>query len=84
MLSFTERMAAGRELAQDRRNRGLATGRPAKGHRYKAAPVERGSWDELVMRAKGGFRAACSEARAEFDWQARLKFIVGETADFAV
>ena len=81
MLSFTERMEAGRELAQVARNRGLATGKAAKGHSFKRAPLEAGSWDELVARAKCGFRDACSEARAEFDWQTRLNIIVGETGD---
>lgn len=65
MLSFTERMAKGRELAQVARNRGGATGKAAKGHSFKRAEYERGSWDELVARAKIGFKDAASEARAE-------------------
>lgn len=31
MLSFTERMEVGKQVAQDRRNRGLPSGQPAKG-----------------------------------------------------
>lgn len=82
MLSFTERMEAGRELAQVARNRGLPTGKAAKGHTFKRAPLEAGSWAELVERAKHGFRETCSEARAEYDWQTRLRDIVEETGDY--
>lgn len=83
MLSFTERMEQGRELAQVARNRGGVTGKAAKGHAFKRAEYERGSWDELVARAEIGYRDAVSEARAEYDWQTRLRWIVEEAGEYA-
>lgn len=39
--SFSERMAEGKAIAQERRNRGLPTGKPAKGWgKRKQAPIE--------------------------------------------
>jgi hypothetical protein len=70
-----------RALAIARRNRGFATGKRAKGHSFKRPDPERGSWDELVLQAKGSFREACVQARAEYDWQSRLRFDVADVTD---
>lgn len=45
--SFSERMAQGREIAQDARNRGQHTGKCAKGWAYQRAPMS--SLDNLYM-----------------------------------
>lgn len=67
MLSFTERMAQGRELAQVARNRGHHTGAVAKGWNYTRRPDgEPGSWEWLCAEARRDWRSACREARNDF------------------
>lgn len=53
LYDFTAYMQAHKDVAASRRNRGLTTGKAAKGHtraRSSYAPLERGSFAELVVR----------------------------------
>ncbi len=67
-----------RERAMVNRNKGRHTGAMAKGHKWKRPDPERGSWAELVQRTQADWSHAVSEARAQFDWDARLQWIVTE------
>jgi hypothetical protein len=80
-LHLIEHAEEYRAIALSRRNRGFTTGKRAKGHSFKRPDPEAGSWDELVLRAKAGYRETCATARAEYDWQTRLRYDVAEITD---
>lgn len=67
MLSFTERMEQGRDIAQERRNRGLPTGTPAPGWVVKRRPdPETGSWERLAAEVSRDWKFARDEALEAF------------------
>lgn len=67
MLSFPERMALGRELAQVARNMGRHTGASAKGWNYKRdTGYEPASWAWLCEEARREWRTSCREIRNDF------------------
>jgi hypothetical protein len=67
MLSFTERMAAGRELAQLNRNRGRHVGASAKGwNAPRPIGCDANSWEWLCREARREWRSSCKEIRNDF------------------
>jgi hypothetical protein len=65
--SFTERMEAGRDLAQWHRNPGRRRGAPAKGWNTKRSEcTDLGSWDHLCREARRDWRDAVRQARNDF------------------
>lgn len=69
LYDFTAYMAAHKDRASARRNRGLSTGKAARGHTRKAgdhAPVERGSFAELLARTRAYWECARGEACEEY------------------
>lgn len=69
LYDFTAYMAAAKDRAAARRNRGLSTGKAAKGWDRKAgdhAPVERGSFAELVARTRAHWDCARGECIEDF------------------
>lgn len=68
-LSFTERMAQGRELAQVARNRGQHTGKSARGWNYRRpAPVglDRLQWEYDTWRKEWQYQAVAAVETALF------------------
>lgn len=66
-IDFTARMAEGRAVAQDRRNRGQPTGKPAKGWgKVQRIDPERGSWERLAMQVRADWDHARNEAQEAF------------------
>lgn len=56
-----------RTAAMQRRNRGLSTGKAAKGWNAKPAPdAEKGSWEHTVALAKVAVREAASAAQEAY------------------
>ena len=76
--NFMERMEAGKLVAAGYRARGLHTGKTAKGWNRKRPDVEVGTWARACEEARYGFRDALTQALADLDWHARLKYVVGE------
>jgi len=64
--SFGERMAAGRAQADNRRGRGLPTGKSAKGWDAKRAPLDPMAWSSHVIIAQRDYQAAAREALNAF------------------
>lgn len=65
LYDFTAYMQAAKDRAAGRRHRGLTTGKAAAGWERKAgdyAPIERGSFAELVAHTTAHWNAACSGA----------------------
>lgn len=56
-----------RELANQRRARGEATGKSAPGWDFKRPDAPKGSWDDLVARTKAGWEADKARAIAGFE-----------------
>jgi hypothetical protein len=55
-----------RTAAMQRRNRGLSTGKSAKGWNFKPRDPEKGSWDYTVAVAKIHVRHAVAMAQEEY------------------
>jgi hypothetical protein len=69
MLSFTERMEIGHDLAQVTRNLGRPVGAPAKGWNVKRRDDHdgaAGSWEALCREAKRSWRSDCRLFRNDF------------------
>lgn len=69
LYDFAAYMQGAKDCAAGRRNRGLTTGKAAKGHNRQAsnyAPIERGSFAELVARTLGHWNAACTGAIEQY------------------
>lgn len=50
----------------------------AKGHDWKRPDPARGSWDDLMVRTRVAWDHAKSQAIADYDWSARLEWIMTE------
>lgn len=73
-MSFTERMAQGRELAQVQRNKGHHVGRSAKGWNVKRSPLtglDRLEWQFETWRkeVEYGCLAAVETALFAHEWE---------------
>lgn len=66
MLSFTERMQLGRDIAQVNRNRGRHVGACAPGWNYKQTHPESGTWEALCYVSKMQWQSVKSEALNRF------------------
>jgi hypothetical protein len=67
--SFSERMETGKQVAMDRRNKGLPVGKPAAGWARKRAdyaPVDTDSWAWLCQETRREWRRACRQAQNDF------------------
>jgi hypothetical protein len=66
-IDFCERMEAGKQVAMDRRNKGLPTGKPAAGwNRTRRPDPAAGSWERLAMEVRAAWRFDCREAQEAF------------------
>lgn len=68
--NFTESMDRAKELAQVRRNRGLATGKSAKGWARKRPhhTPAKGSWDRLLTETRVRWNHAAGTAVDDYLW----------------
>ena len=65
-LSFSERMAQGKDLAMERANRGQASGNYGMGGRRQAPDAARGSVDRLAAEQRAGWQGDKSAALDQY------------------
>ncbi|MBM3574012.1 MAG: hypothetical protein FJX52_16880 [Alphaproteobacteria bacterium] len=63
--------------------RGISIGRGVRKVRQAPAP-ERGTWERLQLETVARWRDAVAEARAQFDWDARLAPMLQQEASYEI